>query len=232
VGVRLVAVDRPGTGMSGPRPRFGLEDVGRDVVAVLDELRVDRFAVAGLSWGGPYAAALAVRYPDRVSRLGLVSAMGGWLTGAGAARDAGPSFAAVARMSRFPAAMRVALRASAWRFGRNPEAAVASIRDAEARQPAVRDMLVAKTREAVCGGIAGQVDDTLAVVHPWPFSLGDVKVPTTVWWGDADTEITEAMARRTAAEIPDARLVVVPGAGHLLYLRVWEEILTTLTPHP
>ncbi|KAI1342756.1 Alpha/Beta hydrolase protein [Xylariaceae sp. FL0016] len=55
--IRLVAVDRPGHGASGPQPRRTLLDWPRDVLALADRLGAARFAVLGVSGGFPYALA-------------------------------------------------------------------------------------------------------------------------------------------------------------------------------
>jgi pimeloyl-ACP methyl ester carboxylesterase len=65
-GIRLVAVDRPGFGVSGRQPGAGFDDFPCDVVAVADHLGLDRFAVLGVSGGGGYALACAYAVPERV----------------------------------------------------------------------------------------------------------------------------------------------------------------------
>src|SRR6478672_2789463 len=62
--VRLIAVSRPGYGDS-TTTRPGLDSVAHDVVALADELRIERFSLLGISGGGPYALALASHAPQR-----------------------------------------------------------------------------------------------------------------------------------------------------------------------
>jgi pimeloyl-ACP methyl ester carboxylesterase len=87
--VSLIAVDLRGRGDSGSLPGpFGLAAHVEDLVAVLDALALPRPVVLGHSMGAYIAAQLAVRHPDRVSRLVLVD---GGLTIAGSADvDPGP----------------------------------------------------------------------------------------------------------------------------------------------
>jgi pimeloyl-ACP methyl ester carboxylesterase len=78
--VTLVAPDLRGRGRSNELPGpYGIADLGEDLVAVLDHLRVDRATVAGHSMGGFVATSLAVHHPDRVKALVVV--------------DGGPPFA-------------------------------------------------------------------------------------------------------------------------------------------
>ena len=57
-GIRLISPDRPGVGLSDPRPGRTVLDWAQDVAELLDQLDVDRFAVMGWSMGGQYAAAV------------------------------------------------------------------------------------------------------------------------------------------------------------------------------
>ena len=59
LGVRVVSPDRPGYGRSSPQPGRGFNDWPGDVAALADHLGVERFAVMGLSSGGPYVVACA-----------------------------------------------------------------------------------------------------------------------------------------------------------------------------
>jgi pimeloyl-ACP methyl ester carboxylesterase len=74
-GVRVIAVDRPGIGGSDHQPGRRVLDWPKDVAALADALAVERFAVLGFSFGGPYARACAYALPDRVIRCGLVSCL-------------------------------------------------------------------------------------------------------------------------------------------------------------
>jgi pimeloyl-ACP methyl ester carboxylesterase len=74
-GVRLVAVDRPGFGLSARQPGRSFADFPSDVVAVADQLGIDRFAVLGVSGGGGYALACAYAAPRRVPAVVVVSGM-------------------------------------------------------------------------------------------------------------------------------------------------------------
>ena len=73
LGVRLVAVSRPGYGRSDSAASGHLS-VADDTVAVADLLGIDRFAVLGMSVGGPYALACAAVHPQRVTAIGIVAA--------------------------------------------------------------------------------------------------------------------------------------------------------------
>lgn len=74
--VRLIAPDRPGYGRTDFVDSVTtLENGPKDVVALADSLRLDRFAVLGACGGGPYALASAGRIPERPTAAGLSQAL-------------------------------------------------------------------------------------------------------------------------------------------------------------
>src|SRR5579871_2073114 len=74
-GVRVIALDRPGIGRSDPKTGDRLLDWPADVAAAADALELDKFAVQGMSAGGPYALACAHLIPERLTACALVSAV-------------------------------------------------------------------------------------------------------------------------------------------------------------
>ncbi len=79
LGVRYVMVSRPGFGGSDPVPGRTLASFAGDVAQLADALDRARFAVVGVSAGGPYALACAHELPRRVAVAGVVSCMMGVL---------------------------------------------------------------------------------------------------------------------------------------------------------
>ena len=73
LGIRLLAPDRPGCGGSDPSPGRRLLGWPDDVTAIANDLDIDRFAVVGVSGGGPYAAACAYAIPERLTGVAILS---------------------------------------------------------------------------------------------------------------------------------------------------------------
>ncbi len=65
-GIRLISYDRPGYGGSTPHSGRSIADCAADVRTIADALDIDRFAIWGISGGGPHALACAARLPDRL----------------------------------------------------------------------------------------------------------------------------------------------------------------------
>ena len=83
LGVRLIAVDRPGIGLSDRVPGRRLLDWAADIKMLAEVLQISRFALLGWSAGGPHALVCALLLPQQVVALGLASPMGGWFVGEG-----------------------------------------------------------------------------------------------------------------------------------------------------
>ena len=71
--IRYVMVSRPGFGGSSPAPGRTVVSFARDAGALADHLGHARFAVVGVSAGGPYALACAHELPERVVATAVVS---------------------------------------------------------------------------------------------------------------------------------------------------------------
>src|SRR5439155_14448494 len=72
MGIRLIALDRPGIGASTPHVYRNVLGWAEDVGLILDGLGIDRFGVVALSGGGPYALACAARHPQRTVAVAIL----------------------------------------------------------------------------------------------------------------------------------------------------------------
>jgi pimeloyl-ACP methyl ester carboxylesterase len=68
--IRLISIDRPGYGLSDFKENRTLLDWPDDVVELADKLKINKFAIVGVSGGGPYAAVTAYKIPDRITKAG------------------------------------------------------------------------------------------------------------------------------------------------------------------
>lgn len=199
----LVAFDPPGAGLS-ERPRLPLRMTGlaRVVTALLDALGLERVDVLGYSFGGGLAQELAHRAPERVRRLVLCA------TGAG-----------VGGVPPRPMAALMLATPARYYHPRLLELSVAHIAGGRtAREP---DTLARHAGERLLHPPSplGYAYQLYAVAGwsslPW---LHRVRVPTLVMSGDEDPCVPLRNGRMLAARLPDARLHVVPGGGHLFLL--------------
>lgn len=238
-GLRLVTYDRPGYGASHRQPGRRVVDCAQDVAAIADALGLGRFAVSGFCGGGPHALAVAARLDGRVTAAECQRGSTPFEAGAeGLDWWAGMSPEGVAEFGWALDGER-ALHENLVRLAEEKLARMAldranlrAARDAQAgaelaRPDAVREFVNAM-RGDFTAGIWGRVDDNLAVVAGWGFSLDEIAVPVTIRYGARDSEISPDHAEWLGAHIPDATVVVDPDGGHFLEHGTWIEELRAL----
>ena len=202
-GRHVIAFDAPGTGESGrPRRPPRMSGLARIVAGLLDSLGHDVVDVLGVSFGGALAQELALRHPERIRRLVLCA------TSPGVIAVPPKPLPALLLMTParyyhpkiFRAVMPLIVGG---RTARDPEVLE---RQAAARLAKPPDLLgYAYQLYAATGWTS---------VH-W---LHRLTQPTLVIAGDDDPAIPLVNARLLARRIPDARLHVVKGAGHLFVI--------------
>lgn len=237
LGVRLITVDRPGYGLSDPKPNRRLLDWPDDVAALADHLGLERFAVAGISGGGPHALACAHRLPQRVTRLGLISSPAPYEVPGMRESLVGSQRLTFTLAAKAPWAIRLFF---GFYFRSMPKLTTEAIHQKlskelpEAERPLLAipgfvEMLLADGLESAQGGAAAVADDFGLIVRPWSFRLEEIAVPVHLWQGGADTNVSPAMGEYLARVIPNCQATVYPGEGHLVGMTHWEEILWALT---
>ena len=211
--VRLIVPDLRGFGGSGSVPD-SIAGFADDVAAVLDALHVERPAViCGISMGGYVAQHVAARHPDRVAALVLVDtrleadtpeARTNRVELAGKVGRLGQSILADAMIPRLLAAVRSDADATA--IARRAE------NDALLREMIERQRV--PTIQGALAALGDRPDMTEAMRH--------VRAPTLLVAG-AEDQITPPACLETAEElIPNAKLLIVPAAGHLVPLEAPE----------
>jgi pimeloyl-ACP methyl ester carboxylesterase len=224
-GVRLILVDRPGYGRSDFQPGRTLLDWPRDVAELAEGLGLDRFAVFGMSGGGPHAAACGYALADRVSAVGLVSSPAPVWDHPELRYSLPPHrqpLVELVQQDREAAerALRDDCRRELEGVARAEDEADGSV------EPALRERLRAAALETTPEGYAQ--DLMILFVSAWGFHPDEIAVPTLIWHGDRDPAVPVAVADFFARSIPGSSLTVYPGDGHLLLWSHAEEILAAL----
>ena len=220
--VRIIATDRPGYGLSDYQPERRMLDFPADIAELADRLGIQSFAILGVSGGGPYALACGAGLAERITALGVVCGLGPvyepW-----ALKDmtwpARLGFVLAQRsefllrlvygginakiMHRWPQTIQALTAVSA------PNVDKAFLHQAE-----VGSVLQSAFKEALSQGPDGALLDFSIYAHPWGFDLGEIHLPTRIWYGDADALVPYSHIRFQAQTLPDVVLTTMPGEGH------------------
>jgi len=235
LGMRYVTVSRPGFGESDPHPGRTLLDFADDIAALADHLGHERFAVAGVSAGGPYALACAHALPERVAAAAVVSSMS-----PGAPPDLAPGISPMLRIGL--RAVRRLPRACGWagdgllmiaRRNRGLVARTMMLFASPAdrrllRDPEARELAVASFLAAAAGGVSRMIGDYLLCAGRWGFEPRDVRGHVHLWHGVQDGFVPVSQALELAAALPSVQTALDPGEAHFFYRRRLREILTEL----
>ncbi len=234
-GVRLIAPERPGYGLSSFQGQRTLSHWAADTTALADALGIPTFAVAGISGGGPYAAACAALLPDRVLATALVSPVGPMAGPERPAKIGRGHYSTFQLLPRVPHFYRGAFNFGRLAFLYAPLAIYAFLMSRAGPQDwrilsrrEVRLSLLRGVAEGVRPGIRGAVEEMRIFSQPWNLPLGDIKSPCFLWQGTADRNVPPAAALRLGELIPGCRVQKLEGAGHYWIFDHLAEVLETL----
>lgn len=215
LGVRLISVDRPGLGASGPDPGRGFDSFAEDLRRLTEHLGLGRPPLVGNAQGAPFA--LAAASAGVVSGLAVVS---------GADEVAAPELAdalpvELRGLVDTVAADRAAAEAvfagfDAGRMWRLVMSVSPASDLAVYRSPAFAAAYRKAMGEAFAQGSAGYAVDTVLAMGRWSIDLAAIRVPVWLWYGAEDTSHSPDNGAWLASRIPGARRELVDGIGGAL----------------
>lgn len=183
-----------------------IEDFASDIAALLDDLGIQKTAIAGHSMGGYVALAFARLYPERLTGLGLVSSQvlpdppdrkeGRYKSAADVAEN-GIASVVAAMTPKFTSNEKLQSFARISMERQQPSAYIAALK-AMAERP-----------------------DSTAL-------LGSLKIPVVVVHGNSDALIPVERAREVKAALPEAYLVEISGVGHMPMMEAKEKTAEAL----
>ena len=236
MGIRLIALDRPGFGLSDFKPRRTIFEWPDDVVKIADALGINRFATIGVSGGGPYAAACALKIPQRLTAVAIVCGLGPLDTPNGTDRMIRTNHLIFFLGRRLPWLAKISLWRIAYQVRRNPEGTlrrmIVALPDpdkAVLARPEVKTAMKDNVVEAFRGGSRGAAYELLLYTRPWGFLLQDIATRVNLWHGEQDVSVPPTMGQYQARTIPNCRAIFYPGEGHFsLVINHMEEVLSGL----
>jgi pimeloyl-ACP methyl ester carboxylesterase len=231
-GLLLIAPERPGYGFSDAYHFDTLAETASDVESLADALHFDRFALIGVSGGGPYAVAAAALLKERILRLGLIGPVGPIAECGKHIRMSHLHrliFTKMAPSHRASGVLFVTLRTLLdWAPGvvyhMLMQRVTATDRDILHRAD-VRANLQMAVREGLRTGIEGALQDLRLYCGPWNLPLAEIDVPALVWQGSDDTIVPADAAYHLVGALPNCRLEVIEGAGHYWVFGGFDRVL-------
>lgn len=229
--LRLVCAERPGFGLSDPRPDYSFDGVAEDMVALCDTLGLKTVRIGALLSGAPSAIETAIRLGPRASEIHLysgrpprpVQTRRNALTQFRARIESNPwvldTFFAILRQRVSPGLVgRILRRSSA-----HSPADLAYIDD----HPEAVDFVAGYIGEALARTSRGPADEVRAFRRGRNLTAEALRAPLVVWHGEEDvfSPLPDLLAY-LGDKAADVR--IKPGIGHLLALKHWEELLRAM----
>jgi pimeloyl-ACP methyl ester carboxylesterase len=197
---RVIRYDARGIGRSDVPPGpYPIELMADDAMAVLDAAGVDQAHVLGVSLGGIVAQEVALRHPSRVRSLLL------GCTHPGGAETVWPEQEVLEALKNRTSSTFDEIVAAAREFGYAPGATCVE-------EDIRRRLELPTSNEGYEAQLMGGLTYAGATSR-----LPGLTIPVLVFTGDLDRMVPPKNSENMAAAIPDAKLVVVPGAGHVLF---------------
>jgi pimeloyl-ACP methyl ester carboxylesterase len=209
-GYAVLAPDLPGHGRSAGRGLGSIAEMADWTVALLDAAGASKADLIGHSMGSLIALETAARHPARVTALGLI--------GTAARMTVGPDLLKAAKANDQAAIDMVSI----WGLGFKAELG-GSLAPGLWMHGAAQSVLHYCQPGVLFSDLSACNDYQNALA-----AAAGVTVPTTLVLGERDMMTPAKAGRALAAAIPDARIVVLAGAGHMMMSERPDELLAAL----
>ncbi|HEX6457471.1 MAG TPA: alpha/beta hydrolase [Thermoleophilaceae bacterium] len=206
--VRAIAPDRPGYGRTAGRA-VGFRENAKAVAELLDRLGIDSAVLAGHSWATAVALAAAVDFPERVRALVLAAPV---------APGVPPSLAdrALAHPVFGPAVARVGFRASGWGLAAAPVRKLARGAVPQLELSQIATSAEQWRRDGVWRSFYLEQRALIEELGSLEPSLDTIQQRALILHGPRDWITPPSHAARLAEVLPEAELLTVERAGHML----------------
>jgi len=226
LGARVIAIDRPGFGLSTYKNRYRIIDWPKDVAEFADALGLGKFAALGISSGAPYVLACARFIPERLTVCALVSGLAPLKVEGEKIDPKAHIIKTELQIAGLASTAPLAARLIFWWFARaaqkDPDKAISSTTKgmppsdiALLEDDAAKQQYHETFAETMRQGTKGPIASVALEVKPWGFRLEEVPMHISIWQGEADNLAFPAGARYMSSKLPDCELHMIPDAGHI-----------------
>lgn len=230
----MIAVDRPGMGLSTFNPYGSFLSFAADVRQLLYYLHIQQCDVLCWSGGGPYALAIAHQYPEIIRKVSIICGFTRPFA-QDVLDDMGMNkwyfyFAThtpwlLKRALNFISQKKINSVPPQWITGL-PYVDYSLLNDVH-RLRIIADHTL---KEACRNGGQGAVYEARAYFHDFGFYLQNIKPPVHYWWGTSDMTVIRLHAEAIESTIPNAVMHFREHEGHLsLYVNCMHEIISELS---
>jgi pimeloyl-ACP methyl ester carboxylesterase len=230
---QLVAIDRPGMGLSTFNKKNSFISVAHDAKQLLDSFSINTCSVLCWSGGGPYALAMASVYPKVVNHVSIIC---------GFTQQFSQEIISQMGMNkwyfRFSKFTPLLVKATMNFFRNKPVTRIPPrwitglpYVDYKLMNPLdhFRELARVSMKEAARHGAEGPVAEARSYYNPLGFDIGSIKTSVHYWWGTKDMSVIRLHAEEVERKISKAVMHYREGEGHLsLYIKYFKEVIQTI----
>ncbi|WP_050184486.1 alpha/beta fold hydrolase [Domibacillus robiginosus] len=243
LGIRFIATDRPGYGLSDQKQNRQLLDWATDIKELADFLNIKLFSVLGVSGGGAYAAAVSHTLPEQTQLCLLISTAAPFQDGKLPKDMSKENRIAFFLSKRFPWLLNKLSHSQKKMIDQQPERYQAALKKGGRHLPewdnrqllkeGVAESTLLHSKEAYRQGVKGVSYETRLLMKNWGFNLGDIQVPVQIWHGEKDTLSPVSEVKKMARQFKHVESFYIKDGGHFLTEEeeIWTAILQTVLTH-
>jgi pimeloyl-ACP methyl ester carboxylesterase len=216
LGARIISPDRPGFGLSDFKRNRRILDWPNDVIELADTMNIDKFAILGISGGGPYALACAFKISERMTAIAICASMGP-ANAPGAA-----SGTAMYIPRKNPLIKKLLLMGMAMGLRKDPDRVISQMKNTFPEvdclmfnRPEIQKPFMESLQETFHSGTNGYSLESSLYSRPWGFQLQDISMKVRIWHGEDDANVPISVGRSLAETIPNSQAIFLPNEGHL-----------------
>lgn len=217
---RLIAVDRPGMGLSTVDKKRSILSTVNDITNLADKLDINKFSIISHSGGSPYVAACAYAIPERLASATIISGVSPFQnpkSHIGMGREQLIASKLVKAIPLFAIPMmwmtRMMLKKSDKLLDKMIKP-LPKVDQAIFLNPESRKELINSTLEAFRNGIKGVALEMRLLLSPWGFQLEDIEFPVNIWHGAKDTQVPLSNGRLNESLMQNVTLRILENEGH------------------
>jgi len=240
LGIRLIATDRPGFGLSDKKLGRSLLDYSEDIKELTTYLGLSSFSVFGVSGGGAYAAALAHQLPEQIKLCVLVSTATPFKNGKPPKGMSKENRMAFYFSKHLPWLLKTVNKSQKKLLDTNPEKFKNVLQKGGKHLAAWDNRMLLKEEVAVAGvahskeayrqGVDEAVREAALLTKDWGFSFADIRCPVHIWHGVKDTLSPVEEVKKLESAFSTVTSWYIKDAGHFLTEDddTWRRILTEI----
>lgn len=235
-GFYIIAPDRPGLGDSTYQPERFWYDYPADIRVLISELKIEHFALMGISGGGPYAIACAAAMPEYLTKAVLLSPW--WYPHGSKNANEGLTslFKTYAYLTQHSIGMTKPIAKMATYFAqKSPRAVIehliGQLNDDDQQlflNPSLKALMIEDVENAFKNGWEGPWrETTLEFIQPRVIP-SRILFHLDIFHGTEDKIVPYHYAQKLVAELPQSELHTVEGGGHFCALRIKDKVFQKL----